>query len=110
MALSQLWPSHELVIDTAVFDSVDAIISRFRAANADELVLVAPWTLIRRLIKHGVKPIYAQMQQIPCRRADVEVTLGSPKRPRCYRFVQFMRCENVSLQLTTIQPQPEKET
>jgi hypothetical protein len=96
--LGRIYPQHELIFDTRAFDSADQIVQRFKEVKGDELVVVAPWSVIRAIIKAGVRPIHAEMQQVPCDGPDAEVIVQGTRR-RCYKFVSFSRCTSVALTL-----------
>jgi hypothetical protein len=101
--LARLFPAHDLHFDPAPFSDADEIVKRFHALGADEMVVVAPWTVIRAITKRGIRPIYAEMAQIPCSSAH-EVSINSGRKRRCYRFVKFHRCSSVKLELSDITP------
>lgn len=103
--LERLFPGYTLHIDPNPFSSAADIVARFKAAKGDEMLVVAPWTVIRELIKLGIRPIYAEMKAMPLDDPSVEVRLGT-KRKRGYKFVRFHYCEDVALKLTPI-PEPE---
>lgn len=102
--LDRLFPGHNLQFDPASFSGADDIVARFRANKGDEMVVVAPWTVIRAITKRGIQPIYAEMKQVPCHRGSHEVSIGEGKRRRCYEFVKFYHCASVKLDLIEIQP------
>ena len=93
--LEAIYPQHHLIIDNRAFDSADDIIARWRMASADEMVLVAPMTVIREIVKRGLHPLHAEMQQIPCSHPESEVRV----KGRCYRFVGFRRIKAVNFEL-----------
>jgi hypothetical protein len=107
--LEALFPSYELIIDARAFDSADDIIARYRASSAEEIVVVAPLTVIRELVRRGIHPIWAEMRQIPCQSHDVEVRT----KRRCYKFVRFKRVNGLEFKTSDIHPatatQHEKE-
>ncbi len=111
LELERLFPGHELVLDTRSFSSAQIIKKRFEDAGGDEMVVVAPWAVIRELIRLGLKPIYAEMIQITATRAramdpgDVAtMTTGKSSRRRYYKFLRFAYCTDVSLTLVPISP------
>lgn len=95
-ALERRFPGHTLIIDPKPFDGVDDILARYKSVGADEMVVVAPWTVIRQLTKRGLSPIIANMKQVKSAK-EAEVTMGSPAKPRHYRFSHFERCDGFSL-------------
>jgi hypothetical protein len=98
--LEALFPSHHLIIDPRPFGGADDIIARYHEAQADEMVVVAPLTVIRELIKRGIKPLYAEMRQVPCNSKHAEVRL--PNGRRCWRFIRFQRITAVNVKLEPI--------
>jgi hypothetical protein len=50
--------------DPQPFESVDDILARFRRSGADELLVVAPLSVIAQLVQRGIKPLWAEMEQV----------------------------------------------
>ena len=50
-------------------DAAASLQKRFNEAGGDEMVVVAPWAVMRELIRLGIRPIYAEMLQITATRA-----------------------------------------
>ncbi|MBO0887473.1 hypothetical protein J2P12_00070 [Candidatus Bathyarchaeota archaeon] len=99
--LERLFPKHTLVIEKRPFSSAEQIVKRFREAEGDEMVVVAPWSVMRQIIKLGIRPIYAEMK--PTTSADAEsVIVSGRKKRRYYKFVGFSYCTDVSLKLEPI--------
>lgn len=106
-ALEKLFPHHELHHDIRSFSGADEIIKRFRDIKGDELVVVAPLSVVREIVKRGVRPLYAEMRPATCGTADAEVTITKGKRQRCYKFVRFSRVHKLEFDLRD--PLNEKE-
>jgi hypothetical protein len=109
LELEHLFPGHQLVLDTRAFSSAAMIKKRFQDARGDEMVVVAPWAVIRELIRLGIKPIYAEMLQITATRARAmdprevaTMTTGKSSKRRYYKFLKFSYCTDVSLTLVPI--------
>jgi hypothetical protein len=102
--LERLFPKYHLLLEKRPFSSAMQIIRRFRAVGGDEMVVVAPWSVIRELIKLGMKPIYAEMVQVHAA-DDAETTIitGRSQRKRYYKFLRFAYCTDVSLTLVPIE-------
>lgn len=100
--LERLFPKHDLILDKRPFSSAAQIIRRFRTVGGDEMVVVAPWSVVRELIKLGVRPIYAEMKQTTAAQAESTVLVGKSKRKRHYKFIRFVYCTDVSLTLESI--------
>lgn len=103
--LERIYPEHTLIIDHSAFDDVEDILKRYRAANADHMVLVAPLTVIRTLVRKGVHPIYAEMRSVPAGSEHAEVKIGK----RAYRFIAFHRVDEVTLKLTKLLPKEREK-
>lgn len=107
--LERMYPGHTIKHDKQTFGDVADIVRRFHKSGATDLVLVAPWTVVRELVKRGLHPLWAEMKQ---------VVRGSPlaeshHNGRSYRFVGFRRVDGVELKLSAARPltsQPDKET
>lgn len=100
--LERLFPGHKLVIESKPFKSAEQIVHRFREAGGDEMVVVAPWSVMRQLIRLGIKPIYAEMKPTSAADAESVIVAGRSKRKRYYRFVAFHYCVDVSLKFEPI--------
>ena len=98
--LERLFPKHKLIMETRPFSSADQIVKRFRKAGGDELIAVAPWSVIRELIKLGLRPIYAEMEKVN-QVEDRETTITTDEG-RHYRFIRFSWCIDVRLKLEPI--------
>lgn len=84
----------ELVVDPAPFTDENDILERYKASGADELMIVAPVTVIQRLINLGIKPLCADMQHIT---RFMDPSCDVIANGRFYRFVRFRRIEEVRL-------------
>lgn len=86
--LKRLFGKIELLIDTLPFSGAKDILERYKLANADEIVVVAPLSVIERLCKLGIQPLYAEMK---ITRDDPDVESHGRK----YKFVKFSRIKKV---------------
>lgn len=102
VALEAIFPHHTLIIEPRPFDGADNIIARFHAVKADEMVVVAPLTVVRELVKRGLHPLYAEMKKVSCH-SKHEVKIKN----RCFRFLRFQRVTDVKLELEDIIPELE---
>ena len=105
--LGRLFPAYDLHFDPAPFSGAADIVARFHAQGGDEMVVVAPWGVMRAIIRHGIRPIWAEMEEVDCKKPH-EVVMGGAKK-RCYRFAKFHRCKGVKLELEEITPQGESK-
>ncbi|SRR6266576_334207 len=101
--LERLFPGHILLVDPRPFDGVDDILARYKLAQADEMVVVAPLTVMRALVRQGLHPIYAEMRSCSPKSPLAEVYVGQ----RAYHFVAFHRVDAVTLKLTKLEPKKE---
>lgn len=79
----------EVTIDPQPFDDA-ADIAR-RARGYDEVVVVAPLSVIARLVEMGVRPLWAEMAQLADRPASVDPTRHVCTAGRWYEFRRFRR-------------------
>lgn len=100
-ALAREFPGYVLCVDPEPFSSAEEIAARFRASGCDEMLVVAPYTVVRALLKQGIPLLHAEMQAVPCNGPDAEVIILG-KRRRCYKFVRFMRWEGIDLRLSPL--------
>lgn len=98
--LQRLFPHHILRVDTRTFSGVDDIVNRFHKLGGDEMVVVAPLTVIRELTKRGIYPLRAEMALVNPSSPLAEVWV----KGRAYRFVRFQRITAVNLELVDIHP------
>lgn len=86
----------QIVTDPRPFDSAEDIVRRFRAAGGDEMVVVAPLSVLGRLCDLGIKPLWAEMEQVPPEQAEVTAA------GRHYRFVRFRRVKRLVLEFEEV--------
>jgi len=83
-----------IIVDPRPFSSAEEIVQRFREVNGDEMVVVAPLSVIAALCAQGIRPLYARMVPIP---AVEDPDTDCWASGRAYRFVQFERISEVRL-------------
>jgi hypothetical protein len=91
--------------DNRRFSGADDIVERFEGSGATEMVLVGPLTLFRELVKRGIRPLYATMEQVKGGSPETEVQY----RGRSYKFVDFKRVVALNLVLEPIEPIGDKK-
>jgi len=80
--------------DPNPFSDAQDIVKRFKDGNYDEMVVVAPLSVIQHLTEMGIKPIWSEMKKVN----DVFVPYtDSMANGRHYRFVRFRRIKRVKL-------------
>ena len=85
-ALCRHFEKIKMVQDAEPFSSAEEIVSRYRKGGYDEIVAVAPMSVISKLVDLGIKPLWAEMIQVNSQ-AEAEVEANG----RFYRFVRFRR-------------------
>jgi hypothetical protein len=93
--LERIFGHVTVTMDPKPFSSAEEIMARFRAEGYDEMVVVAPLSVIVRLTEMGIRPLWAEMKQIPSPSPDLsrEVEVNG----RWYRFERFRRIEKVQI-------------
>lgn len=106
--LERLYPGHTLTIDSRAFDGADDIVARYHKSGATDLVVVAPLSFVRELVRRGLHPLWAEMRQIA--RGSPEA--DSHHNGRSYRFIRFNRIRSVTVELdpAVALPQPSTST
>lgn len=99
--LTRLFGEHELVIISTPFQNAGDVQATYKQHRADELVLVAPMTLIKHLLHMGIKPLYAEMLIVPTGSSRTEVRQAN----RCYRFNRFLRVVKIQIDYEELTPQ-----
>jgi hypothetical protein len=99
--LERLFGHAEVTIDPKPFSSAEEIVARFRAGGYDEIVVVAPLSVIARLTEMGIRPLWAEMKQIPSPSPDPSREVEA--NGRWYRFERFRRIVNVQIVFDDLQ-------
>ena len=88
--------------DPRPFSSAEDIAARYRDGGYDDIVVVAPLSVLARLVDLGLKPLWAEMIQVD--RSEAEVT--TPRRSGrtdYYRFDRFRRVKALRLEFEELQ-------
>lgn len=81
--------------DPHPFSSADDIMDRFKQGGYDEAVVVAPLSVLQRLVERGLRPLWAEM----CRIERIEnPESDTAAKGRCYRFVRFRRVVGLTVE------------
>jgi hypothetical protein len=75
----------EIILDSNPFSNADDVANRFKRSGAEEMVVVAPLSVIIELIKRGIRPLYAEMKLVQGNEYDVTVN------GRKFVFDRFVR-------------------
>jgi hypothetical protein len=97
-------PDVEVRVDARPFGDAADIAQRFRGSGATEMVVVAPLSVISALVDRGIRPLWAEMEQVPCDDPRAEVRPAGRRyqhsgEERCYRFICFRRITAVKLEM-----------
>lgn len=82
----------EVFQDPRPFDDARDIVKRFREGGYDEIVAVAPLSVIQRLTELGIRPLWAEMKV--CDPEEAETTVSG----RPYKFVKFKRIKAIKVE------------
>jgi hypothetical protein len=99
--LERLFGNVMVTIDPKPFSSAEEIVARFRAGGYDEMVVVAPLSVIAHLTEMGIQPLWAEMKQIPAPSHDY--TREVEANGRWYRFERFRRIKEVQIIFSDVQ-------
>jgi hypothetical protein len=83
--------------DVNPFSDVHDIVARFHDGRYDEIVVVAPLSLIARLCEAGITPLWAEMQ--PTSKPRAEIFMNN----RHYRFVKFRRIKRIAIEFEELE-------
>ena len=102
-------PGVQLIEDGRPFSDARDIFQRFQRSGAQEMVVVAPLSVIRELVKLGVQPLWAEMETLQAGDPRAEVTAngsgsGAQRAPRAYRFSRFRRVVGLDIKFEEVQP------
>ena len=89
--LERLFGDIEVVQDANPFSDAKDIVQRFREGGFDDIVVVAPLSVIKHLCLLGVHPLWAEMEL--CSPEEAEVLASG----RHYRFKEFKRIVKVEI-------------
>jgi len=88
-----------IVKDPNPFSDAGDVLKRFKESGVDELVIVAPLSVIAQIVQRGIKPLWVGMQQVT-NPDDAETEAAE----RYYRFVRFCRIVGVQIQFEEVEP------
>lgn len=89
----------EVVQDVSPFRGADDIVERIRRGGYDDVLVVAPLSVIHQLTQRGIYPLWAEMERVDDPRL-AEVVEGE----RMYRFVALRRIRELRLIFEEAQP------
>jgi hypothetical protein len=74
------------------FMSAEKVVEIYKKGGYDEMVIVAPLSVIAKITEMGIKPLWAEMEIVSKKEAEVEAA------GRYYRFVKFRRIKKVKME------------
>ena len=89
----------KLVSGTRPFDSAEKIVERFRKGGFDDVIVVAPLSVLTRMVDLGLRPLWSEAEIVSRERADWNV------RDRFYRFTRFRRVRRLVLEFDELGPE-----
>lgn len=87
----------EVKQDPKPFNSAEDIAKRYQDGGFNEMVVVAPLSVVARLIDLKIRPLWSEMEEVPLEQADVVMDRRDGRR-QGYRFVTFCRVTAVKLE------------
>lgn len=89
--------------DSNPFSSAEEVVKR--AKDYDEMVLIAPLSVVRKVVELGIKPLWSEMEPATKETSEVQVQ-GRRERiqnkARYYKFIKFRRVESVKLEFSEL--------
>lgn len=89
----------EVVQDVSPFRGADDIVERIQRGGYDDVLVVAPLSVIHQLTQRGIYPLWAEMERVDDPR-QAEVVEGE----RMYRFVALRRIRELRLVFEEARP------
>jgi hypothetical protein len=86
----------EIIPDEKPFSTADDVVRRFKKSGAQEMVIVAPLSVIGALCDRGLRPLWAEMEVVS--KKDAEVVAAG----RGYKFIRFRRVKRLVLEFEEI--------
>lgn len=83
--------------DENPFSNAEQVLQRFKKGGYQEMVIVAPLSVIAKLCELGLRPLYAIMDQV-VHRSEADLVYHG----RLYRFNRFVRVKAVKMETEEI--------
>jgi len=94
----------EVTEDPRPFDNAETIVRRVREGGYDDCIVVAPYSVLARMVDLGLRPLWADAEQVyDSSRADWSV------KDRMYRFLGFKRVKRLTLELEELGPEAKRQ-
>lgn len=96
--LTRLFGDHVLQVDAETFSDAGDIKRRVQMSGASEVVVVAPLSVLKKLLDFGLRPLTAKMIRVDPDKAEVSV------HGRHYKFVKFERLTAIDFRYEEVLP------
>ena len=88
--------------DPAPFAGAEAIVRRYREGGYDDLVVVAPLSVLAKIVDQGIRPLWSEMALVSRGEAELSVPRRDG-RTHYYRFDCFRRVKALRLEFEELQ-------
>jgi hypothetical protein len=89
-----------VIEDPRPFDNAETIVRRFRDGEFDDIIVVAPYSVLWRMIELGLQPLWSEAEVVKAKEAaDWNV------RDRYYRFLHFKRVKRFVIEFEELGPE-----
>lgn len=82
------------------FDSAETIVRRAQEGHFDDIIVVAPYSVLNRMVELGLRPLWADAEEV----SDPAKADWSVKN-RHYRFLGYKRVKRLVLELEDLGPE-----
>ncbi len=90
--------------DTRPFDGAEAIVRRYRKGDYDDIIVVAPYSVLTRMVDLGLRPLWSEAEIVQ----DPELADWRVKN-RLYRFKRFRRVRRLVMEFDDLGPEAERK-
>jgi hypothetical protein len=94
----------EVIEDRRSFDNAETIVRRFQEGDFDDIIVVAPYSVLDRMVKLDVRPLWAEAEEVKEPGKADWTTNG-----RHYRFLGFKRVVRLTLELEDLGPEARRQ-
>ena len=92
----------KVIEDSRPFDSAETIVRRIRQGGYDDCIVVAPYSVLTRMVDLGLRPLWSQAEIVDPSQADWNV------RNRYYRFTKFRRVRRLVMEFEELGPDAQR--
>ena len=89
----------EVVKDPRPFSNAEQIVKRYHESKCDDMIVVAPLSVLQRLVALGIHPVWADMEECDATLGEFRIPrAGDSSAGRWMRHRRFLRIKNVSVE------------